>query len=372
MLRKGDVIFPSWTPSWCRIPSYTDGNFRIFPKKLGISAPSASDFVGFGRSFGPEIDEKKISNFAMDNFSARDTFHLAPVDIFDDEKNEVPGDQEFQNLSFQEAWNLLEPLTDLEKALFADEKDISGFEEPSEGINGQPDNMLELPLMNEDPMMSTTLTSEPFLEFLPPDSTVSDESGTQEEAENAVPDGYPAAIHSYTQQYRESVPPFNLEDAVEGDEIVYEDSEEESGEKSPEMATEVVVRRSQRPLKRKSLEIEGQDDDDDDQHVRSTKKLKKMGSSFSNGKKKLYTAGPFTDPEKEKCRINALNAKKNREKKKQERQKMIDELNRLKSENQVLKRRSIKMTERASNAEAELQRLRDLLSQNGLLLKGNK
>ena len=50
---------------------------------------------------------------------------------------------------------------------------------------------------------------------------------------------------------------------------------------------------------------------------------------FSNGKKKLHMSGPFKDPEKEEKRLRALNAKRNRDRKKVEKLQMEDMISKL-------------------------------------------
>merc|ERR1712020_443798 len=48
--------------------------------------------------------------------------------------------------------------------------------------------------------------------------------------------------------------------------------------------------------------------------------------TFLNGKNKLYAEKPLGDPEKERARLNALNAKRNRDLKKKEAESMSNEL----------------------------------------------
>ena len=228
----------------------------------------------------------------MENFSARDTYLSAPFD----EKIAFFADPGFLEADFESAWNLAEPLTDLERALFTDEPDTSGFDDPPpESL----DNKMESQVLNNDVMFSSSIPEiDELLEFVPGQG-------------------------------------FDPEDAVEGDEIHYEDSD-------PEDAAIWEEKEEKNPPR------------------------KKTSKSFSNGKKKLYSSGPFSDPGMERCRLNALNAKKNRDRKKREQEKMKKELSRLRSENSLLKRKSLKMIERASNAESELRRLQDVLRHNNL------
>ena len=81
---------------------------------------------------------------------------------------------------------------------------------------------------------------------------------------------------------------------------------------------------------------------------------------------RLYDAAPFTDPAQERCRKNAINAKLNRERKRKEKEALGKQINLLRRENQKLQEESAAAEERASRAEAELQRMRLLLASNGL------
>jgi len=330
---------------------------------------------------------------------------------------------EFQHQDFESVWNLAEPLTDEEKDLFKVDNDKVVVESVP--------NMDMLPLTalaGDDPILSSAVTagledipSAPFGDFLPasdaqePDSSMiiqvkeeeEEDSGEDdvnvdvEESSDVIVD-YPISIHSY------SLPPrdFKPENALAGDEVHYEESSEAADSddsdsvqktstatslrlKPAEETLQQQQRRSNRQPKRKRKYSESDSDDvTDTENVAGNFKRSKIAAqpkslplvnaaksvgtptkkdTFSNGKKKLYKSGPFNNPEMERARLNAINAKRNRDRKKNERQRMEQEMNRLKSENQGLKRTANKMKERADSAESELQKIREMLRANNLL-----
>jgi len=131
----------------------------------------------------------------------------------------------------------------------------------------------------------------------------------------------------------------------------------------------VSSRRSSRVPKRPKVESESEDEDDENTQVAAPngRSLALPKDTFSNGKKKLYKSGPFrNNPEMERARINAINAKRNRDRKKQEKQALEQEMTRLRNENQGLKRTAANFKERAASAESELQQIRQLLKLNNL------
>lgn len=87
---------------------------------------------------------------------------------------------------------------------------------------------------------------------------------------------------------------------------------------------------------------------------------------FLSGKVKLYTEKPLSDPNAEKARLNAINAKKNRDRKKLEMEKISEQVSSLTQENNKLKRSTEEMERRATAAEFELQRLREIIAQHNL------
>lgn len=89
--------------------------------------------------------------------------------------------------------------------------------------------------------------------------------------------------------------------------------------------------------------------------------LRHGGNQFSDGRVKLYNAGPFEDPSKERARLNAVNARRNRERQRLERKALAEETQRLRFNNQQLVRLAAALRERATEAEARLRRLEALL-----------
>jgi len=133
-------------------------------------------------------------------------------------------------------------------------------------------------------------------------------------------------------------------------------------------AAPVLVSRKSARLPKRPKHADTDSDDDDDENV-SVHQYNRAPpkDTFSNGKKKLYKSGPFrNNPDMERARINAINAKRNRDRKKQEKQSLEQEMSRLRSENQGLKRTAANLKERAASAESELQQIRRLLKLNNL------
>ncbi len=84
-------------------------------------------------------------------------------------------------------------------------------------------------------------------------------------------------------------------------------------------------------------------------------------SAAVGSRPKLYEQAPFADPELERCRLNALCAKQNRDKKRAERQKIDAEVTTLRSENIKLKKQAESSAKRLRTAEEQLHRLKEML-----------
>lgn len=125
--------------------------------------------------------------------------------------------------------------------------------------------------------------------------------------------------------------------------------QDEDGKEEPK-AELVCTRKSTRERKSQVLQIKDcLSSDDEDQVI------------FSNGKPKLYAEGPFKNPKQERARLNAINAKKNREKKKNENAKLQKEMDRLREKNVRMKKAMKRFELRAINAERELAAIKALL-----------
>jgi len=84
-----------------------------------------------------------------------------------------------------------------------------------------------------------------------------------------------------------------------------------------------------------------------------------------NKKQKLYEMEPLKDPAAERNRLNALNAKKNRDRKKQQLQEAEEEIDRLKEENEDLKSEADLVKDELAEAKRELAALRQELKLRG-------
>lgn len=82
---------------------------------------------------------------------------------------------------------------------------------------------------------------------------------------------------------------------------------------------------------------------------------------FGNGKPKLYSVRPFKNPQRERARQNAINAKMNREKKKREAERLHADMRTLRDQNLNLRKSLRRVEARALRAEKELKAIRELL-----------
>jgi len=86
-----------------------------------------------------------------------------------------------------------------------------------------------------------------------------------------------------------------------------------------------------------------------------------ISNNSSNRKAKLYEQGPFSDPDMERCRQNAVNAKINRDRKRNEKNSMSKEMSKLRRENQDLKKKNQKYRQRLTSFESRLAVLESLI-----------
>merc|ERR1712001_776512 len=86
---------------------------------------------------------------------------------------------------------------------------------------------------------------------------------------------------------------------------------------------------------------------------------------LSNKKQKLYEFEPLKDPIAERNRLNALNAKKNRDRKKQELLEATSEIEKLREENDELRAESDSYKDMLDDARRELEELKMLFKIKG-------
>merc|ERR1719431_895406 len=87
---------------------------------------------------------------------------------------------------------------------------------------------------------------------------------------------------------------------------------------------------------------------------------RKYKVNISQKKQKMYEMEPLGDPVAEKNRLNALNAKKNRDRKKQQLAEAELEINRLREENEELRLEAAESRDELAAAKRELAELRAL------------
>jgi len=106
-----------------------------------------------------------------------------------------------------------------------------------------------------------------------------------------------------------------------------------------------------------------------------TNKGQRFSVPVSRRKRKLYEMEPLADPVAERNRLNALNAKKNRDRKKQQLQLAEEEIDKLKEENDELRAESENVKDQLDEARRELALLKQMFkARNGSLppFLGNK
>jgi len=92
---------------------------------------------------------------------------------------------------------------------------------------------------------------------------------------------------------------------------------------------------------------------------------KKYKTILSQKKAKLYEMAPLTDPAAEKNRLNALNAKKNRDRKKAQLAEAETEISRLREENDELRSEAEEVRDELDAAKRELSELRSSMKMSG-------
>ena len=107
-------------------------------------------------------------------------------------------------------------------------------------------------------------------------------------------------------------------------------------------------------------------------HLTITNQGQQYDIPLKKGKKKLYECDPLNDPIAERNRLNALNAKKNRDKKKQELQQATVEIEKLREENEELRAETDEYRDKLDSANRELEKLRRMLNIEGVSRLGNK
>jgi len=107
-----------------------------------------------------------------------------------------------------------------------------------------------------------------------------------------------------------------------------------------------------------------------------TKTITSQGQKFDipvkRNKRKLYEFEPLNDPIAERNRLNALNAKKNRDKKKQELMEATAEIERLREERDELRAESESYRDMLDSARMEVEELKRMLKLRGGSRLGNK
>jgi len=270
----------------------------------------------------------------------------------------------FQAINFEAAWSEKEDLSDEEKTLFPE----------SASTMDRIDLDSLFPTSSQDPFLSSATLDV----MLPVSNSPFDEDDVLTPINN---NRKTPAPHIDDHCYVNTPPasPLMSDDGVDkendrdSDVIMYDDSE------SDEMTEAIKQEEDSETDDCNESVLEERRDTKPELIARRKKtrrgKKKPKANAWSSQKKalvkeekvvKLYEQKPFENPALEKCRMNALNAKLNREKKKKEREQMAKEVTKLRSENTRLRRAEAAAERRAGEAERELQRLRALLRQSDI------
>merc|ERR1711935_629134 len=136
-----------------------------------------------------------------------------------------------------------------------------------------------------------------------------------------------------------------------------------------------VAKRQRKPVRHFDESSEEENDSDYEPEMNSNKNKRTrenstsksnttISNNSSNRKAKLYEQGPFSDPDMERCRQNAVNAKINRDRKRNEKNSMSKEMAKLRRENQDLKKKNQKYRTRLTDFESRLQLLETFIRSN--------
>ena len=231
-------------------------------------------------------------------------------------------------------------------------------------------------LLPEDPTEDTSDQYSPRSSIYYPssaeDEEVEDNLSTNKTTESSKinnsppPHGYPNSIHSYSQlvSAETNINQHDVSNDMEEDEPTsiqiksQTDAASKAKDKSLSIKNTSPFKTKSRRRQRKSRVIEITISEP----VKNSPKKK----TFANGKAKLYAVKPLVDPTAEKARLNAINAKKNRDFKKREKDMIAQEVVSLRHENGTLKRTAAAMRRRAADAESELRRLQAAIRTNQL------
>ena len=241
--------------------------------------------------------------------------------------------------------------------------------------------------------MNTEIINSDDLQFIVEDSTVSDLPKNDSETErirhkSQAEDIF--EIHSYSQQPQQPQEPSIKTETIivqaaptKSTAPVYK-SKGKVGPPAPKVQTPKktqvlktvqsgrVAKRQRKPVRHFDESSEEENDSDYTPEM-SSNKIKKtrenstssnsntISNNSSNRKAKLYEQGPFSDPDMERCRQNAVNAKINRDRKRNEKNSMQKEMSKLRRENQDLKKKNMKYRQRLTSFESRLAVLESLI-----------
>ncbi len=262
----------------------------------------------------------------------------------------------FQVKEFEDLWTDLEPLTPAEKGLFrgqGDQEEVAHHQHS--------DKFGEVLSEPAEPNMDPTISSS----RIPRDDPFMIDSIPLEEEHILAA----ASLEGVT-----TVPSDDSTDsginmaelAVEEPAIFYNDCEDVKVKEEAEddIVIEIVDNTSDAPA-------QGEKPSRQTHSRRERRRRKPKANAWSTqvrraaaevgGAPRLYEQKPFDDPELERCRLNALSAKANRDRKRQEQQRMQEELHKLREENRKMKLSQASLAAKARKAQDIVDRFKALL-----------
>jgi len=315
----------------------SDEEKDLFPNPVEKSRENTTDEMDLtSRNIFFNLDD--LSNPMMTSVALQDVQQTS-VNTFDDLNT--------QNLNLDDTTDLYDINTEI-----INSDDLQFIVEDSTADNGNP--VIDMPVITEE---NKTVMPCP----------------TQIQAEDIF------EIHSYSQQPQQpSTENIVIAAPTKSTSQVYKSK----GKVGPPVATAPKVQKKTEVLKRvqsgritkrqrKPVRHFDESSDDSDYEpekssnkknsVKTTSTSKSVSNNSSNRKVKLYEQSPFSDPDMERCRQNAINAKINRDRKRNEKNSMQKEMTQLKTENQQLRRKNQKYRQRLTSFEARLQVLESLI-----------
>lgn len=315
----------------------------------------------------------------MDNFTASSS--LFEDLVLDNQKLEAFFDNQsleeleaFSKANFEATWNDLGSLSDEEKILFPDNATDSAMNSNPVLLNvGQNNPLLSSVAIEDVPVIKTELPSDDLFDLIT--DVEAGEGHLDFNLETPEPEEEEDIIVDFEQD--------KTEQKAMAEEVMsihsYSQQPQQPSVQKPLNKVQGSIRVAKRQRKPVRHFDETSEESEDEQPIRKRHKSNSSSTSFTCSSKntsrkvKLYEMNAFADPEMEKCRQNAINAKMNRDKKKNEKSDMQKEMSKLRRENEELKKKNRHYRTKLTSFEARLQIMESIIQSNRLggLLKAS-